>query len=245
VVWPPPAPHPTGAGAGGSRRPLLPIPPRGRCGRGARAGLRRQRRAGSSRGRSRSTAAGARPSSSGHGARPSSSSSFSSLAGAPHLRPPSLLSPSATVSLLPDGLRCSPGATATPHRRSLHGGSLPTGGSLHLMAPSPVALCTAADARDGGPGGPLHGGARVPLRGGRAGPWRSRGRGPGAPSRPDPRGPWRRWPDPRGARRLLLPPPPPSRAPEQQCMRWRREGLQFPRHFASRVCVVCWRTCLA
>ena len=197
-----PAPHPSpcahllcslllelaAAPSSPSRRPLLPIPPRGRCGRGARACLRRRRRAGSSRGRSRGTAAGARPSSSGHGTRPSSSSS--SLAGAPHLRPPSLLSSSATASLLPDGLRCSPRATATPHRRSLHGGSLPTGGSLHLMAPSPMALCTAADARDVGPGGslpsgPLHGGTRVPLRGGLAGPWQSRGRGPGAPSRPD------------------------------------------------------------
>ena len=54
----------------------------------------------------------------------------------------------------------------------------------------PAALCTAADARDVGPGGslpsgPLHGGARVPLRGGHAGPWQSSSRGPGAPSRPD------------------------------------------------------------
>ncbi|XP_039834333.1 formin-like protein 20 [Panicum virgatum] len=72
-----------------------------------------------------------------------------------------------------------PPPTVTRHRRSLHGGSLLTGGSLPPMAPSP-----AADARDGSPGSPLHGGARVPLRGGRAGPWRSRGRGLGAPSRP-------------------------------------------------------------
>ncbi|XP_039834332.1 formin-like protein 20 [Panicum virgatum] len=77
-----------------------------------------------------------------------------------------------------------PPPTATPHRRSLHGGSLPTGGSLPPMAPSPVALCTAADARDGSPGSPLHGGARVPLRGGRAGPWQSRRCGLGTPSQP-------------------------------------------------------------
>jgi len=50
---------------------------------------------------------------------------------------------------------------------------------------------------------PLPGGVGAPLRGGRAGSWRSRGRGSGTPSWTDPRGPRRRWPDPREARRLL------------------------------------------
>ena len=64
------------------------------------------RRAGGPSERRRRAAAGGgdgATSSSGHGARLSSSSS--SLAGAPHLRPPSLLSPSATAPLLPGTLR--------------------------------------------------------------------------------------------------------------------------------------------
>ena len=56
--------------------------------------------------------AGVRPSSSGHGARPGSSSS--SLTGAPHLQPPSLLSPCAGAHLLPGTLRCSLGHGTPP-----------------------------------------------------------------------------------------------------------------------------------
>ena len=95
------------------------------------------RRAGGPSERRRRAAAGGgdgATSSSGHGARLGSSSS--SLAGAPHLRPPSLLSPSATAPLLPGKLRYSLGR----RRRTLGDGGGTPGSAARWQQQLPAAV---------------------------------------------------------------------------------------------------------